>query len=588
MYLTDPAYSDGIGDMSDFDRPNPRHISNVIFDQIDLIPDNRNLSDFVWVFGQFIDHDIVFVDNDPREPLFITFPDDDPVFPVGARPITMFRSAGMLGTGTSIDNPRRYSNTITAYIDGSGIYGSDKARSNWLRTFESGKLKTSDGNMLPWNTPSGEFNGPKDANAPFMDDPVGLSPKRFVAGDIRANENPLLTAMHTIFVREHNRKCDIIKVEEPSLSDEEIYQEARKWVGGFIQNIVYNEWLPAMGVNLPLYRGYRDDVNAQISNVFSAAAFRMGHTLINSNIIRLASGGEDIPGGSVRLKDAFFNPTAISLAGGVEPYIRGMATQVQQKLDCKVIGDLRNFLFGAPEAGGMDLAAININRGRERGLSDYNTLRGDLGLPLLDAMEEITDDPVAIDQLLEIYGSVDNIDPWVGMLTELNMPSAMFGTTIMAVMERQFQRLRDGDRFYFEADKAFTSSEIAVIKGTTMRDIIMRNTDIRIMQKNVFEAMPMQDIPTGPTLENIPLAAVAYPNPTSGQTDIRILAEADYDVTVEVYDNTGKMVKSFVSSLYEGENDIALDLSDVGASNVFNVLIRKNSLEFNIVRVTKF
>ncbi|MEL6123977.1 MAG: peroxidase family protein, partial [Bacteroidota bacterium] len=577
--IAPPAFPDGISAMSDFDRPNPRVISNRMFAQSELIPDEESLSDFVWVFGQFIDHEIILVEGDQREPLFIRFPEDDPVFPVEARPIGMFRSAAVAGTGTGPDNPRRYANGVTAYIDASAVYGSDHRRAEWLRTYEGGKLKVSSGNLLPWNTTTGEFNDPRDLDAPFMEDAVQLSQKHFVAGDIRANENPLLIAYHTLFVREHNRLCEEFAIEDPSLSDEELYQKARRWVSGILQNIVYREWLPVMGVKLPEYNGYRPEVNAQISNTFSAAAFRMGHTLINSNLLRLEGNGDDIPSGTIGLRDAFFNPLAISLAGGLDPYFRGMATQVQQKLDCKVVDDVRNFLFGPPEAGGMDLAAININRGRERGLADFNSLRAAIGLPTLDAMDAINSEDEVIDLLLEIYGTVDNVDPWVGMLAEQYMPEAMFGQTIMTIMEEQFKRLRDGDRFYFERDDAFSSQDITVIRSTTMRDVIMRNTGIKIMQDNVFRAMPRQEIPDGPEIPAVDLSVEVYPNPTPDEAVVRLFAQAEYTVDVEIYDNLGRMVSSFDQALAQGNNDITLRLSTLPNSTYYNVVLRKNNLE---------
>jgi len=192
----------------------------------------------------------------------------------------MSRSHALEGSGTSTDNVRTYRNDLTAYIDASAVYGSTESREHWLRSFEGGKLKVSDGDLLPWNTLTGEFNDPTDNEAPFMDDAVGIGPKHFIAGDVRANENPLLATIHTLFVREHNRLADEISADNPSLEDEEIYQVARRKVGAYLQSIVYNEWLPAMGVNIAPYGGYRDDINAQISNVFSASAFRMGHTLL--------------------------------------------------------------------------------------------------------------------------------------------------------------------------------------------------------------------------------------------------------------------------------------------------------------------
>lgn len=584
--LTRPSFSDGISSMNGENRPNPRHISNRLFSQPDIILDEQNLSDYVWVFGQFIDHDIILVDNDLSEPLAIRIPEDDPVFSAQGSPIGMFRSRGMLGTGTSPDNYRKYANEVTAYLDGSGIYGSTASRARWLRTFEDGKLKTSNGNLLPWNTTTGEFNDPKDNSAPFMDDPVRVSSKLFVSGDVRANENPLLIGFHTLFVREHNRLCDELKAENPNWSDEELYQKARKMVGGYIQSITYNEWLPAMGIKLPPYGGYRVEENAQISNVFSSAAFRMGHTLINSNILRLESDGDEIPSGSISLRDAFFNPTIINLAGGIDPYLRGMAAQVQQKLDCKVIDDVRNFLFGSPEEGGLDLAAININRGRERGLGDFNSIRGDLGLPILKSFDELTSDREAIEVMEELYETIDDIDPWVGMLAEDYMPGAMFGSTIKAILEEQFQRLRDGDRFYFEVDPGLSSEEKSVIRQTTMRDIIMRNSDIKVMQENVFQAMDRSDIPSGPTIEYLDLTAVAFPNPTEGPFEIKIFAESDYPVTVDIYDNMGRLLEKSRHSLFQGNNTLSFSIQPSVGTSYYNIVIRRD-VRYTVLRVFK-
>ena len=583
--ITSNGFSDGISELGGLQRPNPRYISNQMFTQSDAIFDEQNHSDFVWVFGQFLDHDIILVENDNSQSLVIEIPDNDPVFISGGAPINMQRSAMMEGSG--IDAPAKYANHVTAYIDGSGIYGSDMERAAWLRTFEGGKLKTSFGELLPWNTRSGEFNDPRDRAAPSMDDPMGLSPKHFIAGDVRANENPLLTTFHTLFVREHNRIAQNLAIQSPDMTDEELYFEARRWVIAYIQKITFYEWLPSMGVSLPAYRGYREDTRPQISNVFSAAAFRMGHTLINSNVLRLEAGGEEVPGGSIGLRDAFFNPLAISLVGGLEPYLRGMASQVQQKLDCKVVDDVRNFLFGVPEAGGMDLAAININRGRERGLPDFNTIRKDLGLPAIKSFEEISNDLETANHLEQIYASINDIDPWVGMLSEDYMPDAMFGSTIMNIIERQFQQLRDGDRYFFEVEDNFTQDEISDIKNTTFRDIIMRNTDIKIMQNNVFEAIIPEEINDGPDLEPVALNAAAYPNPTFDNTSIKVYSDEDVEAMITVFDNQGRKVLNFSVLLREGNNQIPLELAHMNGSMAYNVLIGKSEFEYSLVRVVK-
>lgn len=494
---TTVGYSDGISTIGGTSRPNPRHISNTLFAQESLVNDPLNLSDYIWVFGQFLDHDISLT-GDSDENAIISVPMGDPWFDPfgqGTAMIFMRRSEVMDGTGTSISNPRQHGNEITAFIDASNVYGSDEERANWLRTFEDGKMKVSSENLLPFNTFTGDYNTPIDPNAPIMDDAVNISEYHFVAGDVRANENPLLSSFHTLFVREHNRLCDELKIENPTWSDEQLYQHARKLVGGLIQNVVYAEWLPAMGVVLPDYVGYDETVDPSIMNVFSSAAFRLGHTLLNSVLLRLDNEGNPIAAGHLQLQEAFFNPISmLEDGGGIDPLFKGMGTQVQQAMDCKIVNDVRNFLFGPPGAGGLDLASININRGRERGIPDFNTVRANFGLPKYDSFQDVHSSPIVWAEMEDLYGDVDDIDAWVGMLSEEHMPGALLGETIMKIMEVQFAALRDGDRFYFENDPALSAEEIAEIKNTNMHDIIMRNTNITLMQTDVFEAMPHDQI----------------------------------------------------------------------------------------------
>ena len=86
----------------------------------------------------------------------------------------------------------------------------------------------------------------------------------FLAGDIRANEQIGLTAMHTLFVREHNLLCDDINATYPGADPEQQYQLARKIVGAEIQVITYKEFLPAllgpMAPDLDGYSGYNESV----------------------------------------------------------------------------------------------------------------------------------------------------------------------------------------------------------------------------------------------------------------------------------------------------------------------------------------
>lgn len=497
------SYADGYASPSGADRPNPRELSNEIFFQNRLLNDPLKLSDFCWVWGQFLDHDIGLT-PDGTEFLPIEVPQGDRDFdPLGTGQvmIPMMRNAFDPSTGNEFGNPRRHPNLLTAFIDGSNVYGSDQHRADWLRTFEGGKLKVSIGNLLPFNTTTGEYDAPIDEEAPEMDDAVGLSEKHFVAGDVRANENPLLASFHTLFVREHNRLAEEVIVQHPEWNDEQVYQYTRKMVGGFMQAIVYNEYLPAMGVRLDEYQGYDPSINPQLANIFTAAAFRLGHTLLSGDLKRVMNDGTEHPDGAITLRESFFDISFVR-EDGIDPFLKGMAVQMQQEFDAKVIDDVRNFLFGPPGAGGLDLASININRGRERGLPDYNTIRRSLGLRPYSIFREINLDDIGVTyDLLTNYLNLGKVDPWVGMLAERRLPGALFGETIMEILTRQFTALRDGDRFFYLNDPVLTEEEKQTITNTTFHDVIMRNTTITLMQDEVFNAIPHEEICANMTID---------------------------------------------------------------------------------------
>ncbi|MCB0676774.1 MAG: hypothetical protein KDC30_08805 [Saprospiraceae bacterium] len=518
------GYDDGVSAPAGPARPNPRFISNALFSQNTLADDPRGLSAYTWAWGQFIDHDITLVGDHPTETMDIPVPPFDAFFdPLGTGEVVigMHRSDYDPATGTGPDNPRRHKNGITAFIDASAVYGSDLTRAGWLRTFSGGKLKMSAGNLPPFNTLTGEYDGPVDPAAPEMAMPMPFVQKWFVAGDLRANENPMLLSLHALFMREHNRLCDELALVHPGWNDEQLYQQARKLVGAIMQAIVYEEWLPTLGMHLEPYAGYQDDVDPGILNTFSAAAYRYGHSTINSALLRMDHEGNTMPEGDILLRDAYFNPDVVLEVDGIEPYLIGMSTVVEQNFDCKVIDDLRNFLFGPPGAGGLDLVALNINRGRDRGLPDFSTLRTDFDLAPLTDFSDVTADPLMAMALENVYQEVDRIDPWVGMLAEDHMPDALFGPTAMTILQRQFTSLRDGDRFYFEHDPWLTSEEKDWIRSQRLSDVVRRNCPIDCLHDELFIAQPL--LSTG--LLTIAGAEapdlLLYPNPATQWISLR-------------------------------------------------------------------
>jgi peroxidase len=485
LRLANADYADAIYAIGGEDRPSARLISNTVSDSggEDVVSD-RLLSAMIYAWGQFIDHDMTLTESGTTELTSISVPAGDPSFDpfnTGTATIDTMRSAYDSATGTSASNPREQVNQITAFLDGSMVYGSNETTAAALRTFSGGLLKTSAGNMLPINNaetfPDGTLN--MDNANPFV-----ASHELFAAGDARANENVELTALQTLFVREHNTQAQRIAVENPGLSDEQIYQKARSIVIAEIQAITYNEWLPSLlgkGA-VDKYTGYDASVNPGISNEFATAAFRFGHSLLGDDVEFLDNNGLEVRDG-VALSEAFFNPDLISETG-IDSILKYLTADPSSEVDTEVVDSIRNFLFGPPGAGGLDLASLNIQRGRDHGLADYNTVREAIGLRRVTSFADITSDTDLQTKLQSLYGTVDDIDLWVGGLAEDHVVGSSVGATFQAIIVDQFERLRDGDRYWYQ--NQFSGKELARLQRTRLSDIIERNTDLTSIQQNAF------------------------------------------------------------------------------------------------------
>lgn len=471
-------YGDSVASMGGSSRPSPRAVSNALCADSQRPPNALGASDFLWQWGQFVDHDIdLSGEQDPAEPMPIPVPPGDPSFdPAGIGTLTIHanRSAYHPGTGNDAAYPRQQMNQITHFIDASNVYGSDPIRATIMRTNDgTGRLLVSTGDLLPFNFPG-------------LPNAGGTGSELFLAGDVRANEQVGLTAMHTLFVREHNRLAAEIAANDPALTGEEIYQEARRFVGALMQVITYQEFLPALlGPNsLAVYSGYRWSISPAITNEFSTAIYRFGHSALSSTLLRLDAAGNAIPQGHLLLRQAFFRPDHLVNGGGIEPLLRGLAGQACSAIDTELVDDVRNFLFGPPGAGGFDLASLNIQRGRDHGLPGYNDARRALGLPPRASIAEVSSDPDTQTRLASVYADVEEIDLWVGALAEDPVNGGHVGEVASSVIGLQFKALRDGDRYWYKASMfstepgGFSAQEIADLEATTLADVIRRNTTI--------------------------------------------------------------------------------------------------------------
>jgi len=368
-------------------------------------------------FGQFLDHDISLTPEEEVDECCEN-PENEECFPVLALLKDSFNSqfsqmcAEFTRSVAFCEDehlPREQFNANTALIDASQIYGSTDAQALLLRSNVNGLLAV--GN----NSPS------IPGNLPALG--VGI--------------------FHNLFLNEHNRLARQIYAANSALSDEVIYQVARRLVSAQWQNIIYTEYLPAvlgpktmLNFNLALpaslddFSVYNPAVDSSILNAFAIAASRFDNSLTNT-----------------------------------------------------------------PNAGnfGMDLMARNIQRGRDHGLPGYNSYRSFCGLsPILSFAPDSRPSDISMSNfalLATVYSSPCQIDLWVGGVAETPVSGALTGPTFNCIMATQFSRLRDGDRFFFTHNGqvgSFTSAQLAQLRARTMRDIICSNSNTPMVRENTL------------------------------------------------------------------------------------------------------
>ncbi|KAK6194471.1 hypothetical protein SNE40_000100 [Patella caerulea] len=515
--LIDNHYDDGVG--SPRTRGvggellcSTRKISNALVDievkgAVDTIHTN-----LFQVYGQFLDHDIDFSPNikgpdksrikcctdiksqqstgaDTNGACFpIEIPIDDPYF----KPR---RCMNFVRTVT-VEDPklkcksgaREQKNTITSYIDGSSVYGSSEEQQKKLRQFQNGLLKVGVNDML-----SEDVDG----------DCVKRNATDFclLAGDSRVNEHPGLSAFHTIFVKLHNRIAKQLRrlnIRNQLWNDEKLFQETRRIIAAILQHITYNEWLPhvvgaaatqkyRIKTTFGVMHRYDNSLDARIINSFSTAAFRYGHSSIPNawsygNVSKL-------------LVEMFNSPFFIvdHKGEGLNLIVEGMLKDSSQDTDLTFSDGVKNKLFQNFTVPGLDLAALNIQRGRDHGLAPYNKYRKHCGLKPIS----FDGSTAQVRALERVYSHVDDVDLFIGGVTESAVYGGVVGPTFACIIAQQFHNLKYGDRFWFENLRpptpylrgnpiGFTIGQITAIRRVSMGRILCDTTDIKRLPRKAF------------------------------------------------------------------------------------------------------
>ena len=394
-------------------------------------------------------------------------------------------------------------------------------------------------------------NGTPAGNT-FYDDE--LLDAHFVAGDGRVNENVVLSAIHEVFHNEHNRL--VLQVEEMITQRDQIQPGfAAQWTGEMIfeaarlgnemqyQHIVFEFFARRMSPNITAFAEYQVELNPNITTEFSQAVFRLGHSMLTDTVDAVSADGSTAPGISMTLVEAFLNPTAFEGLGAGN-LLEGMSRQEGNQIDEFVVGSVRNLLVGLP----LDLAAINIARGRDVGLGTLNQVRADLfaqtgeeslaaytswadfGAHLLHPTSLVnfiaayaqdaaivaarnsgdlngvdTDDSGVIDPaefaasargLAETAIANDtfmnggdlgfnDIDLWIGGLAEQKVTGGMLGSTFDFIFASQFLALQNADRLYY-LNRLGGTNILSEIEGQNFGDLVTRATGATHLNGDVF------------------------------------------------------------------------------------------------------
>ena len=444
---------------------NPRVISNAVHRNDGADDMSTQFTGFVAWWGQFLAHEIDLTKTSTEKVEISTSSADvNESFP--GRIIEFTRSE----RDSDGENP----NHISSYIDSTNVYGSSDDWARALRRMDgTGKLKTEtseNGEVIPL-TNKVEFDVAKLDHQDLKN--------MFLVGDIRGNETTMLLSMHTVFLREHNRLCDLFVASDPSLAgrDETIYQMARRRITGYMQHITCNEWLPIVtGRSFDTKYAYDPTVDPSIVTEFSTSAFRFGHTVVPQQL------------GPLTLLEAFFNPDYVR-ANGCDIFFSQAQNQAMKKANGKMNNTLRNNLFGAPTSEKLlDLATLNIRRAEDHDIPTCNVVRRAYGLPEFSDWDDVTNDSEMKSRLQSVYTDPSEMNLWTACMVQTPVSGGLLGDTAVAIISDQFIRLIKGDRFWYRNNPNNSASDISDIEKTTFGDIVNRNVQPHV-RRDVFRLL---------------------------------------------------------------------------------------------------
>uniref|UniRef100_A0A3B5M3W0 Thyroid peroxidase n=1 Tax=Xiphophorus couchianus TaxID=32473 RepID=A0A3B5M3W0_9TELE len=439
-------------------------------------------------WGQYIDHDVTLTPQSlsgaaswAQRDCRTSCGNLHPCFPIQdslCMPFHRSTPACSSRTGSGILRAlqRQQLNAVSSFIDASLVYGHTPQLQRDLRDLSgrSGKLAVNG----RFRDRQGRPYLPFVAATPSA---CGRGMECFRAGDGRVNEGLPLIALHTLWLREHNRLAETLKLINQHWSPEAVFQEARKIVGALHQ----------VRVRRPL-----QDRCSSHTNITSLMP-------LNKNLGLICFCGAHQPRGALCVWGPNSGPRMGSqskadwecgvcvCAGGIEPTLRGMVATAAAVTapDSLLVEEVTESLLVLDSQQNLDLAALNLQRGRDHGLPGYNDWRDFCGLKriaTLDDLAEVVRDRRVAEKILHLYQHPDNIDVWLGGLVENFLPGSRTGPLFACLIGKQMKLLRDGDRFWWEADGVFTRQQREQLWKTSLSRIICENSDIQEIPADPF------------------------------------------------------------------------------------------------------
>ncbi|XP_062998433.1 dual oxidase 2 [Elgaria multicarinata webbii] len=472
--------------------PNARRLSDVVARGNSGLPSQENRTVLGVFFGFHVLSEILEAEMPgcPAEFLNLAIPQGDPIFdPSGLGDVVLpfQRMQWAPGTGRSPNKPRDQVNGVTGWLDGSAIYGPTHSWSDSLRNFSRGRLLSGKDHSFPKETEANSLMWKALDSSTGQGGPKGI----LDFGNAKGNENLFLQATSIVWFRYHNYWAEKLEKENPGWSDEDLFQHARKQVVATYQNIILYEWLPTFlgKESLARYEGYKQHVDARISPEFLVTSALFLGTMIPSVVYKRGPACHYREGNDrLRLCNSYWNRQNPSLktAKDVDELLLGMSSQIAEREDNIVVEDLRDYWYGTVKYSRTDFVASWIQRGRDLGLSTYNKAREFFKLqPIHTWLDIQQQNQTLLKEIENMYNNnTDSLELLTGALLETDR------TLFHAIMEDQFLRLRDGDRFWFENTRngLFSSEEITAIRKTTFHDVLVNVTsaDSGDIQGKVF------------------------------------------------------------------------------------------------------